>query len=169
MVASIVVYTRNAPSKNKCSVHCVPSYSSQPIVQVSVSARASDLKAIHNVGSCRCQPCRIHCASTCFVIWYAFVFAMNQVTKVAAMVGRSSLPERARALRAMPLKAASWFPARDLPIGPIELTYPVTRKNRATALRPPTARRKKGSWKRCGGVLGSCAGWCSHGTKAVHR
>lgn len=88
---------------------------------------------------------------------------------VATMVGSTSRPERASALLAMPVKAASLFPARDLPIGPIEFTYPVTRKNMATALRPPTARRKKGSWKRCGATLGVSAGECSHGTRAVQR
>lgn len=89
--------------------------------------------------------------------------------KVATMVGRTSRPERARALLAMPVNAASWFPARDLLMGPMEFTYPVTRKNMATALRPPTARRKKGSWKRCGATLVLLAGECSHGTSAVHR
>jgi hypothetical protein len=89
--------------------------------------------------------------------------------KVASMVGSTSRPERASALLAMPMKAASLFPARDLLIGPMEFTYPVTRKNIATALRPPTARRKKGSWKMDGGSLGLLAGWCSHGTSAVHR
>jgi hypothetical protein len=40
-------------------------------------------------------------------MWYAFVLARNQVMKVATIVGSNSLPERARALRAMPVKAAS--------------------------------------------------------------
>jgi len=69
----------------------------------------------------------------------------------------------------MPLKAASAFPARERLIGPNEFTYPVMRKKSATADRPPTARRKYGSWNKCGAVLGSWAGECSHGTNAVHK
>lgn len=157
------------PLRNKCRVHCVPSYSFQPIVHVSTRTLVSDEMALHTVGSCLCQPCRIHVESTCLVMWYAFVFARNQVIMVAAMVGSTRRPERARELRAIPTKAASWFPARDFPIGPIEFTYPVTRKNMATAVRPPTTRRKNGSWNRCGAVLGSAAGECSHGAKAVHK
>ena len=94
---------------------------------------------------------------------------MNQVSTVAIIVGRINLPERASALLAIPLNAASVFPARDRPIGPIEFTYPVMRKNSATAERPPTARRKNGSWKRWGAVWGLGAGECSHGTNAVHK
>src|SRR5690242_6058321 len=95
------------PSRNKCRVHCVPSYSFQPIIHVSVSTSTSDLKAAHSDGSCLCQPWRIHVESTCLVIWYAVVFAMIQVTKVAAIVGRTKRPDRARSERAMPVNAAS--------------------------------------------------------------
>lgn len=41
---------------------------------------------------------------------------------VAIMVGRINRPERAKALRAIPWNAASWLPARDFEMAPIEFT-----------------------------------------------
>lgn len=45
------------------------------------------------------------------------------------------------------VKASSVFPAFAFFMGLRELTKPVTRKKMQTAARPPTHRRRMGSWK----------------------
>lgn len=75
---------------------------------------------------------------------------MNQLISVPKVAGRKSRGVRRNALFAIPTNAASCCPARNCRIGFRAHTYPVTRENIDTPIRPCTRIRIIGNWRNRG-------------------
>lgn len=88
-----------------------------------------------------------HHPSTLFATSNTPSWQMNHIPTVAIDVGSRSLGILRNALLAMPLKAASWFPAAHCRMGFKAHTYPVTREKIETPIRPCTRTRSIGYWR----------------------
>lgn len=88
---------------------------------------------------------------------------------VAIDVGNRSLGILRNALFAMPLKAASWFPAAHCLMGFKAQTYPVTSENIDTPIRPCTSIRTIGYWRNRGAACSWDVGLKRSSSKARAR
>lgn len=96
-----------------------------------------------------------HDPSAIFAILKPPDWQINHIKIVTIDVGSKSLGILLNALFAIPLNAASWFPAANCLIGLKAHTYPVIREKMDTPIRPWTSTRNIGYWRNRGAACSS--------------